>query len=303
MLIPRLFVRRPLQALWDPVKLSAKSSNNQKTLDENDLTALNMQALTAAVRSTKWWVFTMMLACLHRFVQNMCSWAEDCPCHDWLRPRTTCSNKEQEYSTEARALEQTRIDMGLNDNSKVRRDGVGYGPCPMAGMRAVQLALGLLADIFRGIFDLFLPSVMDACEGLTDTDLQFILNNWEHARAHLLQQCLLKMEFWGVLPWRALALGDWDAARLRATAASLIEEFERCPIKEKHHRVTWELFRHDSPYRLEIEALADGAPMSSLPLMKRWASEALFTPTAERRQEATTALSSGLGLEIGPGRT
>ena len=60
--------------------------------------------------------------------------------------------------------------------------------------------------------------------------------------------------------------------------------------------MTWELFRHDSPYRLEIEALADGAPMSSLPLMKRWASEALFTPTAERRQEGDHSLIKRFGF-------
>ena len=270
--------------------MAQQSAKFATSLDNDDADALNMKVLTAAVRSDKWWAYTSMLATSHHFVACLGRWSESCPCHDWLK-----RSGEEGYSLSAQALDLWRDHLHMNGSDCMRADGTKYSPCPLAGKRAVELALGLFEAMFDTLLKQFLPAIMEACENLSTEDLQFILNDWEHARAHMLEQCRLKLQFWTVLPWRAIALADWNPQRLVTTAISLLEEFERCPVESKHHRITWSLFSAASPYRLEIEALANGASMRDLPLLRRWAAAALFTPTAERRQEADHATIARAG--------
>ena len=113
-------------------------------ISDNDKKGLNMTALTHAIRSNLWWSYCKMLQIMMRFVGQLGSWAEGCPCHDWLQPRKT-DQRGRFFSDEAEYLLQSRRGLGLDQPGQPAGDGRWYGPCPMAGKRAVELALGLLS--------------------------------------------------------------------------------------------------------------------------------------------------------------
>ena len=128
--------------------------------------------------------------------------------------------------------------------------------------------MGSFHTEFVETYNSSLPSLMAACTSLSPEDTAAIVDDFEHGRAHLLSIVSLKMQPWKVLPWRLVALGDWDEERLKSTAAVILEEFGQCEEQSKHHRITWFFLRPGSALRLGIEGLASGQPMNMFPALR-----------------------------------
>ena len=277
-----------LRLVWDPAKFTEKQFKDS-ALSDNDTKGLNMTALTHAIRSNLWWSYCKMLQIMMRFVGQLGSWAEGCPCHDWLQPRKT-DQRGRFFSDEAEHLQQSRRGLGLDQPGQPAGDGRWYGPCPMAGKRAVELALGLLSEQIRELGESFLESVLEVCAGLSPEEVAIVMDDFEHGRAHMIEVLTNKLQQWTVLPWRLVALGDWDMSRLRDTARKILAEFARCPDEAKHHRITLEWLRPGSPLRADIHALPDGETIANLSRLRYRVGEYFFLPTAERRQEGDHSL-------------
>ena len=78
-----LHVLRTLRLVSTPANFTEKQFKDSALFD-NDKKNLNMTALTHAIRSNLWWSYCKMLQIMMRFVGQLGSWAEGCPCHDWL---------------------------------------------------------------------------------------------------------------------------------------------------------------------------------------------------------------------------
>ena len=148
----------------------------------------------------------------------------------------------------------------------------------------------MLSEQIRELGESFLESVLEVCAGLSPDEVAIVMDDFEHGRAHLIEVLTNKLQQWTVLPWRLVALGDWDMSRLRDTARKILAEFARCPDEAKHHRITLEWLRPGSLLRADIQALADGETIANLPRLRYRVGEYFFLPTAERRQEGDHSL-------------
>ena len=68
--------------------------------------------------------------------------------------------------------------MGLDQPGQPAGDGRWYGPCPMAGKRAVELALGLLSEQIRELGESFLESVLEVCAGLSPEEVAIVMDDF-----------------------------------------------------------------------------------------------------------------------------
>ena len=105
--------------------------------------------VTAAVTSNSWWMYARMVTALNRMAADFTSFLESCPCHSWLRSHD---------DDDVRVFQQVRKHLGLSENDG---DGLSYTTCPLAGMKALQLAQGVTADYFSS-YESFLPELLGA---------------------------------------------------------------------------------------------------------------------------------------------
>lgn len=147
-------------------------------------------------------------------------------------------NASEFFLPAAERLQLCRRSLGLDRPGSNPGDGHRYGPCPLAGKRAVELAKGVFQEEFAETAKSYLVTVMECCSGLSGEDLLLVVDDFEHGHAHMWEVVTLKMQQWRVLPWKLVALADWDGARLQATAKEILTEFSQCDDQAKHHRIT-----------------------------------------------------------------
>ena len=132
----------------------------------------------------------------------------------------------------------------------------------------MEFALGLFKPFFVEVAAATLVEVLQCCNGLSPEETAIVVDDFEFARAHLLEVLTLKLQNWSVLPWRLAALGDWDSSRLQQTAQAILQEFQECDDASKHHRITLHFLAPDSQLRKDIEALAAGQDIAMLPVLR-----------------------------------
>ena len=149
------------------------------------------------------WGYLAMLVKLHRLVASVLTWAESCRCHGWLR-RLTTDDRSTLYSEHAQRL----IDC-------LRRLGTagGDGPhfkCPLAGKRAVELAVGALKDVLNELCESTLGEIMVAIGfECTSEERATIINDFTLAKTLFVSTVLAKLNFWETLPWMLAGVGHW----------------------------------------------------------------------------------------------
>ena len=106
--LPQLLAKkRLLQLTWDERKFSSDLDSQQEAAEQPPRTDgdggdgfdFTEGAVSAAVHSEAWWLYTCMLAKLNQFVADLTAWSEGCSCHPWL---------VQEQGFEARTTEKER---------------------------------------------------------------------------------------------------------------------------------------------------------------------------------------------------
>ena len=105
-----LHLEEALRKGFDP---EAYGKEHQKSEDEDSTVKLSQ--LTEVIQSQFFWSYAKMVACCGRVLQEIAAWSEGCSCHS---PADT-----------------TEV------NRTIARKG-GSGTCPMAGMRAPEMAAG-----------------------------------------------------------------------------------------------------------------------------------------------------------------
>ncbi len=77
---------RILPRVWNADIFARGVKEDGEGLDDADKEGLNLPVLTSAIQSPWFWGFMRMLASLHIWTAELESWAESCPCHDFLKP-------------------------------------------------------------------------------------------------------------------------------------------------------------------------------------------------------------------------
>lgn len=174
--------------------------------------------VTDSIRSDKWWAYSAMIHELHLFSADFTAWAEGCSCHFWLK---AAGGRLQ---AEGMALAVTREALMLPPRVG---DGPHCGPCPLAGMRAVELATGALPALFNELAQQHLEELMPSTAGISDADLQLLLVDFSAGRAAMSTYLQQKLQCWGTLPWKFAALAHDDEEQARSFAREILTEFDR----------------------------------------------------------------------------
>lgn len=216
-------LRHVLQATWNPTRFLGEHFTAQRP-DSHDAadaqhSLLDTRQLTETIRSNMWWSYSEMLQLVNTVSSQLLSWVEGCSCHGWLQKQ---HNTRQITST-AKQLDLHRAVLNLPPGVG---DGSAFGPCPMAGKRAPELARGFLQTEFAALCETLHLQVLHSCAGLSDAEVQTVLSEFEQGKTHMAATLQQKTQFWQRLPWRLAALADSDETRAQQLARQILQEFD-----------------------------------------------------------------------------
>jgi hypothetical protein len=268
-------LERTLRYAWDKDKFLFGAGNEEAVREgEGELKVVNVHKADRAIRSDLFWGYSKVLNSVGELLDEVCGWAEACPCHGG-RPvlRTFAAhaqNRQRQHHIRQRQP----------------------NPCPLCTCRAPELAAGALECV--------VGSLMEAAHGnllmdplisrLTPEGRHLALTDFVLARQHIayfLRQKLLGP--WRQLPYvlHGVAHADSDQARLCARRA--LDLFDASATSSKHHALTLELCRPGSSGRTALEAFLGGSPLSSLPGLLVTVAPLRFVPVTERWIESRHA--------------
>ena len=263
-------------------------------LKQRDDSEFNVDGVTQAVHSKWFWSYLEMCSEVVSVLFKLSAWAEDCPCHsNFFKVKHLKSAKH-------RSMELARLFKKL-----IRSDVQGdlsamWEYCPNRGKRAVELACGKIGDVINELFEQATSIVVVMCRGLSEEDVQSLLQGFSEARAMLVAVFTLKTHFWVTLPWKLAGLFHWHGDNATQCARECLSLFQRRPVDEEHHRISVEFLSVNGKWLAEVEKLARGESLLTLPIafLKRCA-ELGLTPVVERLMEQRHAFV-GQRLLIGP---
>lgn len=258
----------------------------------DDIDGQSLELLTTTIRDNKWWGYAMMVHTLNGLSKAFTSWAEGCSCHGWLRPSKCAGlhNQKKQHSEEAMALEKCRRNLGF---SAGEGDGVHFIPCPMAGLRAMELASGGINELFETLSQDYITTIMEVTADLGATDMHDILSDFSQGKGACMDNLAIKLQCWATPPWSFAAISHPDKNIALQVSRTIVEQFDASPQDPSlHHRKVW---AHLSPdgvgTRAEFDLFNDGTrDLASLPLLRSLVWRARFAPTVERVQEADHSL-------------
>ena len=186
-------------------------------------------------------------------------------------------DRQKDQEEELDMLNLMRRDCGLSGPG----DGRQFIPCPLAGLRAFELANGEAQKQVQAFAALSHEQVLLELEHLSETDTSALLEDFELGRATIAATLANKLQHWKVLPWSLVLLGDPDVQKARQAATTFLEEFDSSEQNSSlHHRLTWHIFTENVSFRAELEAFSRGDDLRSLPQLRRLVWELLFIPVA-----------------------
>ena len=292
---PRILsLRGALRTIWNPQLFGGNEDPGRPEREQAEGEAgqetLNVDTITACIRSKKWWLQLEAVSELNRLAEDFASWAEGCECHGWLRPVHAHAGpvhlrRQAQFSQEAEQLLAARTMLGLKGASG--GDGANF-VCPLAGRRAPDLACGAATEHFQ---QARASQTNDIRQAGLDMDMEFadvegVLEDVSRCTAAMQGYVAQKLQCWNVLPWKLCGIAHPNPARSRQCASACLQLFRDAPQAENlHHRITWKHLCEGSQTRLELEAFVAGQDLSSLENLKTLVYELKFVPTVERIQE------------------
>ncbi|CAE7209504.1 unnamed protein product [Symbiodinium pilosum] len=168
-------------------------------------------------------------------------------------------------------------ELGLDGNG----DGRKFLPCPLAGLRAVELASGAMEEHLLHLFNLSKETLLAELAPMPEDETVSLLQEFERGKSHMVATFTNKLQHWNMLPWKLAALADSDEAKARQTASNLVRSFDESEQREElHHRLTWFWMKTSPRVREQLDAFVSGRPLASLPELHRAVRELSFIPIA-----------------------
>ena len=315
--LPRILERKHmLQITWDADKFSKEEGRaGDNAADQGGRRAglidedadLQMPALTSAVESEAWWLYTRMLLALNRFPADLAAWSEGCSCHPWLQHKRTYSPKnemssqdpDKNFATQAgELLDAIRREGGFKAGEG---DGYsGYGPCPLAGQRSMDLASGEVWKRLDAWSDEYTQDLLQHNQCTDEGDIATALRDFSCGKAFIVAYLRQKLQCWETFPWKLAAL-NCERSIAQRIAQEAIIQFDQTAdstanpaddLHALHHRLTLKFFKRGTPGRQDLEAFIRGTPLGDLPILNAMVYGLRFIPVVERVQEADHAITN-----------
>ena len=163
----KLTKRRLLLQCWDQKRFEKPRHESEQEGNPNEGESedrdFQLSALSAAVASEGWWLYTAMLAKLNRYGQDLSQWAEGCSSHFWLRGNSSAraaatERDEQAEMTPQPFFEATRIHLGFKAGDC---DGRSFS-CPQRSS-SMELADGSFWDALESLHGSYLQEILCQC--------------------------------------------------------------------------------------------------------------------------------------------
>ena len=269
-----------LRAAWDPDRFRRGAQDAEEVVAAPEQPDVDHAVLTSAIRSDSFWNFGAMVLALNKAGTDFLEWVEGCSCHPFRRTalrvhevREPAAQLEEDALT---SLVLCRREFGLDGHG----DGQGFLPCPLAGLRSVELASGAFEDQLASLFNLSKEDLPVEMSPMPEHETVTILQEFERGKNHMIATFMNKMQHWTMLPWKLAALAQPDQAKARQVASFLKNAFDESDQREDlHHRVTWSLMTSQQ-FREELDAFVSGRPLQNLPKLYQAVQELSFMPVA-----------------------
>ena len=189
----------------------------------------------------------------------------------------------------------------------------------MRGKRAVELACGFIGELCEELFASCMVQVLEGCNGLSQLDLQSVMDGFSQAKSALIALITLKTQYWQSIPWKLAGMFHWNSNLGAQCARDCVDQWERQPVADRHHRISFEFLSPNGKWRSQVDALAQGVPMLKLcvpfiircmqlglvPVVERimeqrhaFVHRRLLIGKKKKRGAATVSLGSGRMLEL-----
>ena len=273
-------LKKMLRAAWDPDRFRRGAQDAEEVVAAPEQPDVDHAVLTSAIRSDSFWNFGAMVLAMNKAGTDFLEWVEGCSCHPFRRTalrvheaREPAAQLEEDALT---SLVLCRRELGLDGHG----DGRGFLPCPLAGLRSVELASGAFEDQLASLFNLSKEDLLVEMSPMPEHETVTILQEFERGKNHMIATFMNKMQHWTMLLWKLAALAQPDQAKARQVASSLKNAFDESDQREDlHHRVTWSLMTSQQ-FREELDAFVSGRPLQNLPKLYQAAQELSFMPVA-----------------------
>ncbi len=268
-----------LEVLREAWRLAAYGAGGSQA--EASHWAFDASLLTSTLASPFFFAYTTMVCILHGIGMSLEGWSEGCPCH----PR---GGGELDIGGVAPAAPSLSRRRKRQDKSRLSKLG-GRLACPMQGRRAPEVAM----DELRGWLEeaanqRYSHLLLRYHSQLSQVERQQLAADFAQGKAHLLTVLGAKLEAWGQLPLALCGLAHHLPAKREEAAKKVLDLFARSPVelRDTHHPRTLE-FLGARGWRSEVEAIAEGRPLSSMPFqMQVDVAKLKFIPIVERSMEA-----------------
>eukprot|EP00435_Cladocopium_sp_Y103_P031630 s1919_g8.t1 len=217
--LPRILERKHmLQITWDADKFSREEgragvaaadqgAGHRGMQDEG--ADLQLHALTSAIKSEAWWLYSRMLLALNRFPADLAAWSEGCSCHPWLQhkqrhyPKHDMPRQDADKNLDTQAgelLDAFRREAGFKAGEG---DGYStYGPCPLAGQRSMDLASGEVWKRLDAWSDEYTQELLEHNQCTDKAEIGATLQEFPCGEAFIVAY----LRCWETFPWKLAAL-------------------------------------------------------------------------------------------------
>ena len=201
-----------LTSCFDTHKMRPRDRDVGDNLDNDEAPArvkegkLDLGLIQRTVRNGKWWAFAEMLCTIHKVLAQFQEWSESCPCH-YHHLLLDKDEKEELRDLEAEA--------GIAGAAGASRE------CPLAGLRAPEMAAGSWKIILEVLFDKALDVFIgELCPRALD-HLDSILSDFEEGKKQVYASLEVKFQIWESLPWKLMAVASGETKKAAASSLPL----------------------------------------------------------------------------------
>jgi hypothetical protein len=237
---------------------------NQPLADDPSKTEESVRAAKAydAMSNVEWWGFMHVLqklACLLGFVMD---WFHACPCHPY--------------------------DFCTDNDIKREMDG-----CPMRGMRASDLATGVLEPFIQRVATSVYSELLNSLQNLSSEQRRKVLVNWFVGKDFVYVEICLRIQCYGELPLKVMCLGHLSMDEVRTGLAICVLLFDNLEADSPafENEVVVELFDRRLELRRHVEMVISGdLGVHEVPRLMALRMRARFALTIEVSVERLHAL-------------
>ena len=247
--------------------------------------------LTRVLHSAWFSKYMAAVLWLESVPEALAVWCERCPCHDaFYRIRTSVDPNFR--------LSQARLFS--------HHFGKGCFRCPMAGKRAPELAAGALLEHIQVLWQDCFATVLLGDHGpgdTTDLEEKQLHDDIEICRASIHVQLKAKLGFYNRLPWYLFSLAHVSECVARQCAMHAVAMYSVDSRPGAHHRITEQLLRPGTPFRLCLDRFISGEARCTLPAeFVNVVASCRFVPVAETTIEAKHSKVAKIKEKLGPAR-